>query len=196
MKSNSGIKQIIGPLATLLASACLATAQPTPDGPQHPPPPGSDVSGQPGRRPGPPGEGDLGPAFNRLSSILHDDQKASLRKILEAQRPRTQEMTEQLRAARQEVFLAGLAPKFDENEVRRRAMAAARIEAELMVMRAKSLADIRPPLLPEQLDKLRNAPPPGSEEGPGSVPRRPDGIQRDENGLPVRPPPSGPPPPK
>ena len=61
---------------------------------------------------------------------------------------------------------------------------AAKLDAELTVLRAKALSEMRPSLSPEQIARLRSAP---DETGEirGERPRAPE-PQRDENGLPPK----------
>jgi hypothetical protein len=57
------------------------------------------------------------------------------------------------------MFQAGLVQKFDEDALRQKALEAGRLDAELTVLRAKALSKMKPPLSPEQIEKLKNPPP-------------------------------------
>jgi Spy/CpxP family protein refolding chaperone len=183
-------------LGVLFGAWFTALGQPSRDtGPGRPvPPPGAEG----GERLAPGGgPGQFGPAFGRIFGILTDDQRVSLRQAFEDQRDKARELEEHLRAAREELLNAGLASKFDEELIRQKAMAAARIEAELTVLRAKSLSKIRPPLTPEQVQKLKAPPAPGAEEAPGAPSRGRSPVPaRDEHGLPIKPAPLPQPPAK
>lgn len=134
------------------------------------------------------------PIFERA---LTGDQRASLHKAMEAQRDQMRSLEEKLRAARKDVFLSGLAQKFDEGVLRQQALEAGRLEAELTVLRAKAFSQMKPALSAEQIEKLKN--PPAFE---GGEPRpefrreeRPRGDRtprgpRDEHDLPPAPKPA------
>ena len=187
-------------LAALLGSVIATPAQPDKNNsPERRPPAGEDPAR--GQRPpmagGPAGR--FGPGLDRLMAILTDEQRASVREAMEVQREKMRDLEEKLRDMRKDLLVAGLTEKFDEDSVRRKALAAAKVEAELTVLRAKAFSQMRPPLSPEQLEKLK-ALPAGRGEDPPEPPRRRPGIRRDENGLPlkdaapVKPDPAEPPP--
>jgi Spy/CpxP family protein refolding chaperone len=164
--------------------ASTLSAQPSPEGrPQGRP--SQDGSG--GDRPFATGmAGRFGPAGERLLSVLTQDQKSSLRAAMEKQREKSRELEEQLRDARRELVTLGFSGKFDEAAIREKAMAAAKLEAELTVLRAKALSEMRPPLNAEQLEKLRSAGPMNEGADRSETPRRRQDIPRDENGLPKK----------
>jgi len=87
--------------------------------------------------------------------VLTEEQKTSFREAIQSQREKVREIEEKLRDARKELLEAGLKEKFDEEAVRQKAMAAAKLEAEMMVIRAKAFSQMRPPLSTEQIEKLR-----------------------------------------
>lgn len=151
------------------------------------PPSGPLQAGQPGRFP---------PMFER---VLTEEQRESFRDAMESHRAELRELEENLRVARRETFQASVAREFNEERVRQRAMAVARAEAELTVLRARALSRIKPSLSPEQIERLNNAPlleggmsrpefrrdgpqPPRSDRGD-----RPGRSPRDENDLPPQP---------
>jgi len=169
---------------SVLGLAWSAGAQPKPE------PEGANagaVSGQrfrPGNRP--PG-GDLGfaPALERIFRVLTEEQRASLKEAMDADREKVRELAEKTREARKALFESGLTEKFDETSVREKAMAAAVLEAEMTVIRVRAFSKMRPPLSAEQLQKISS--PPGGEGGepqPGAR-RRPE-VPRDEHGLPLK----------
>ena len=179
----------------LLAVTCLPTlAQPGPDNaPKRPQPPldarrgdrlafGGPQGWQPGR---------YAPLLER---VLSEEQRLSLREAMETQRDKIRDLEEKLRDARKEMFQAGLVQKFDEEALRQKALEAGRLDAELTVLRAKALSKLKPPLSPEQIEKLKNPPPfEGGEPRPefrrDERPRadRPQRGPRDENDLPPKP---------
>ena len=96
------------------------------------------------------------------------------------------DLEEKLREARKEIFEAGLKEKFDEAAVRQKAMATAKLDAEMTVLRAKAFSQMRPALSAEQIEKLKNLPAQGAGEGQGERTRRRPDVQRDEHGLPPK----------
>jgi len=135
----------------------------------------------------PGGPGRFAPGFERFFSILTEEQRASLREAMQAQREKMRAVEEKLRDARKEIFEAGLKEKFDEEAIREKATAAAKLDAELTVLRAKAFSQMRPALSAEQIEKLKKLPAPGSEgQGQNERPRRRPDVQRDENGLPPK----------
>ncbi len=166
-------------IATILGYAAAAPAQGQPQSPDRPRPE------RPQQFPG--GFGRFGPGFERLVGVLTDEQRASLREAMEGQREKMRELEEKIRDARKDLFEAGIAEKFDEEYVRNKAMAAAKLETEMTVLRARAFSQLRPKLSPEQLEKIRNAPlrEPGIGRNEGAPRRRPN-RERDENGLPPK----------
>jgi Spy/CpxP family protein refolding chaperone len=126
----------------------------------------------------------FGPGFERLLAILTEEQKSSLRDSMNDQREKSRELEMRALRARKELFEASIAQNFDEEAVRQKATAAGKVEAELMVVRAKALSRVRPPISPDQLEQLRQGFP-GNLEPSGERPRRPQ-PPRDENGLPPK----------
>ncbi len=139
-----------------------------------------------GDRPAFAGQGRFAAGFERLFSVLTEEQRASFREAMEAQRKTIRELEEKIRDARKEIFEAGFKEKFDEEMVRQKAMAAAKLDAELTVVRTKAFSQIRPALSAEQIEKIKNVPPPATGEVQPERPRRRPDIKRDENGLPPK----------
>ena len=172
-------------LAALLAGVIAAPAQPDKsNGPERRRPAGDDPAQiqRPRFAGGPAGR--FGPGFERLMAILTGDQRTSLREAMEGQREKMRDVEEKTRDARKDLLMAGLTEKFDEESVRRKALAAAKLEAELTVLRARVFSQMRPPLSPEQLEKLKASSADRGEDQP-EAPRRRPGIRRDEHGLPL-----------
>jgi Spy/CpxP family protein refolding chaperone len=199
MKTQSPIRcfasNILGCLATvlLLNSGRLAQAQPNPDAPAHPRP----LIGEP-RRGDLPQLG-LQPGPGLVERVLNQEQRESMRDVLASQRAATRGILEKMRVARRELLKASLAESFDEDAVQAKAMAVAKLEADLAVLRAKALSQIQPPLSDEQIEKVLNPPPtdrmppgmnrprPGAR--PGNLPPHGPG---DDNGRPRPPQPGNP----
>ncbi|HVV01577.1 MAG TPA: periplasmic heavy metal sensor [Verrucomicrobiae bacterium] len=125
-------------------------------------------------------------AYERILRVLTPEQRASLRENLSAERAKTRQLEEKLKAAREQVFAASVLDKFDEPAVRKKIMAAAKIEADLAIIRLKAFANMNPPLSADQLDRLRQ-----TEENGGSAVQPPKHHNRpqlphDENGLPPK----------
>ena len=184
----------------LLLGALPALAQPAPnaraDGPRSRPfllddrPRGDFQPDRPqgGFRPG----GPQGQFFPMLQRVLTDDQRASLREAMEAQREPMRDLEEKIRAVRKDLMQASLAEKFDEVAIRNKALEAGKLDAELTVLRAKAFSQMKPPLSAQQIEQIKNPPPPenGGGPNPGEFRRRPDrppGGPRDEHDLPVPP---------
>jgi uncharacterized membrane protein len=117
---------------------------------------------------------------------MTDEQRASYQATLRAMHGEMAELEAKLRAARQEVLDTSLTTKFDENLVREKALAAARIEAELAVIRAKALSQVQPPLSQEQIEKIKSGRP--GPMRPIDHPRHEPAAKtnNDQNGLPPK----------
>jgi len=121
--------------------------------------------------------------------ILTDEQRASLREAMDTLREKTNPLEGKLFQARKQLFEASLSPKFDEDSMRDKALQAAKLEAELTVLRAKAFSQVRPPLSQEQVEKVKDFQgfqPAGRARSADSTKRRPE-LKRDENGLPEKP---------
>lgn len=182
----------VSAMAVLVGGTFMALAQPKPNEqpperrPQREAPRGERMPGML------PGGGPQGPFMPFLNRVLTEDQRASLREEMEAQREQTRELEEKLRAARKEMLKASLATRFDADAIRSKALEVGRLDAEMTVLRAQALSKMKPPLSAEQMEKLKNPPMPEAGErpdGPRPESRR-DGRpqpERDENGLPPKP---------
>lgn len=125
--------------------------------------------------------------------VLTDQQRASYEAALKQLRGQMMELEFKLRAARQDLVNASLTGKFDENLIRQKALTAARIEAELTVLRVKAFSEVQPPPTPEQIEKIKAGKP-----GPIHRLARPEGQRQlrreaspvttnsDLNGLPPK----------
>jgi Spy/CpxP family protein refolding chaperone len=133
--------------------------------------------------------GRFGPGADRIVSVLTDEQRASMREFMAGQAATTRDLERKLRDARKELFEAALDQKFDEAVVREKAMAVAKLDAELTVLRTKAIAMVKPPLSAEQIEKIKSFGPASGQPEAGAAPQRPrrPNIPRDDNDLPVRP---------
>jgi Spy/CpxP family protein refolding chaperone len=193
MKKNSRRPKLR--FATLLtaSSLCALTvfAQPAADGkPVNRPlagrqfPRGDRPGG--GFQPGGMGGGQFLPMLQR---VLTEEQRASLRSAMEAQREKARDLEEKLRDARRELLKASVLDPFDEDSVRSKALEVGKLDAEMTVLRAKAFAKMKPALSPEQIEQFKN-PPPLEGGGQNQIPRRSGRVPagpRDENDLPLPP---------
>jgi Spy/CpxP family protein refolding chaperone len=131
------------------------------------------------------GAGRFSPGFERVLSVLTEEQRTSMREAMAADREKIRELEGKIRDSRKELFELGLREKFDEAAVREKAAAVANLDAEMTVLRVKAISKIRPPLTAEQIDKIKSADP-GNPDSQPDPPRRRRDIPRDENGLPLK----------
>ncbi len=178
-------------ISIFLAGAIAASAQPKPEG--DAPKPGGPNTPQRGqvqqRLAG--GVRRDNPMIERFASVLTDEQKESFKKASEGQRDKTRELEEKLRDARKEVLEATIAEKLDEDALRKKCMDAAKIDADLTVLRAKTLSQVKPPLSKEQIEKLKAPPTMEGGQGRGRYGNeeraKPIEPGRDKNDLPPPP---------
>lgn len=93
-------------------------------------------------------------------SVLTEAQRNSYMEAMKANRDKLMELRMQVNSMQREIFEATLTNKWDENLIREKAMAQARIEAEMTVLNAKAFSEIQPPLTTEQIEKLKAPPAP------------------------------------
>jgi Spy/CpxP family protein refolding chaperone len=124
--------------------------------------------------------------FERVLSVLTDDQRASIREAMAADREKIRELEQKIRESRRELFELGLRDKFDEAAVREKANEAAKLDAEMTVLRVKAISKIHPPLTAEQIEKIKTSSGPEPSERQPEPARRRHEIPRDENGLPLK----------
>ena len=176
-------------LLTLAVGLCLAgllvAAEPNGSAGSQPPQP---APAEPAQRPFAV-LAQFAPGFARFAEVLTEEQRTSLREAMVAQRADLRALQEKLRGARLDLFTASVAGKFDEELVRQKAMALARLEVDMSVLRAKALSQMRPPLTAAQIDQIKNAVPPNTREGKPQLRRHRPELPRDENGLPPKEPP-------
>ncbi len=133
----------------------------------------------------------LAPTLGPIANVLTDEQRASFRKNMAAQRERMRNLQTQLREARRDLLAASVSGTFDEQNIRPKAMAVARMEAQLAVQRARAVSQIQPPLTAEQKEKIMNSLPSAGRVGSralnGERRRGPaNTTNRDENNLPPK----------
>jgi Spy/CpxP family protein refolding chaperone len=124
--------------------------------------------------------------FERVLSVLTEEQRASMREAMAADREKIRELEQKIRDSRKELFELGLREKFDEAAVREKAAAVAKLDAEMAVLRVKAISKIRPPLTAEQIEKIKNFTGPETSDRQPGPPRRHHDIPHDENGLPLK----------
>ena len=124
--------------------------------------------------------------------VLTEQQRASYDTALNSVRSQMADLQAKLRAARQDFLVTSLDQKFNEDVLRQKALAAARIEAEMAVLRAKAMSQVQPPLSAEQIAKIK-----AGQPGPIQPLRRQQleraqpqaptsGTNQDANGLPPK----------
>lgn len=107
-----------------------------------------DAGANGGRRGG--GGGGGMAAFQNLS----DEQRQALQQVNEE----TKELNTKLTEARKELGGAIYAEKVDEAQIREKAAAVAKVDADLYVARAKSFAKVRSKFTSEQIEAFKNNP--------------------------------------
>ena len=136
-----------------------------------------------------------GPAeglFPMLGRVLSEDQRHSLRQIMESQRSQIEPLQQKIQASRHALLQQITSGKFDESAVRQYARQSAGAQAELTLIFAKALSQLQPPLSPRQIEQLQNFQPARFRQFPGdggSAPesrfKLPPPLPRDTNDLPV-----------
>jgi Spy/CpxP family protein refolding chaperone len=178
--------------AILLGSLLLSSAQPAPErGPDRSQPSGEfrRGQGQPGRR------AQAVPGLDRIFAVLNLEQRTSLRDALQPSGEKMRAVEEKLREARKDLLEKCVAENFDKEAIRNKAVEVGKLEAERTVLFAEAFSKVRPRLTEEQLEKIKNPPPPepggrpalrpeGQPETPPRDGRRPE---RDANDLPPPP---------
>jgi Spy/CpxP family protein refolding chaperone len=123
--------------------------------PPNPAPGGPTPAERANRRPAEnvPGTRGGGPGFR-----FDDQQRDLLRQATQKESAELRSLNDKLQAAQKEFVQALVAEKYDEKSVREKADAAARIQADLAVVRGRIFAAIAPTLKPEQRAALENSP--------------------------------------
>ena len=135
--------------AASLCSALLLTAAD--------PPPTDGQPGRAGRRTG--GQAQRGGGGAGGAPMVLDDQQLQLyREAMQKNNAEVRKLDDKLRTAQKELTQAAIAEKFDENNVRTKAEAVAKIQVEITTLRAKALSSVTPTLKPEQREQLESSP--------------------------------------
>ncbi len=169
--------QFVQPIALLAASALLTAprlfaadeATPLPASPAQPAAPGANApaGGRGNRAQGDNpqrgniqgGRGNMGGGrnFNFGGLNLDEKQNELLREAMRADSDELRKLAEKLQAAQKELVKTIVAEKYDEKIVREKAEAVTKIQTEITVLRAKSLATVSPTLKPEQREQIENS---------------------------------------
>jgi len=143
----------------------------------------SSDNASPRRQFGPAAGGRFSAGFERVLSVLTEEQRASMREAMATDREKIRELEQKIRESRKELFELGLREKFDEAAVREKASQTAKLDAEMTVFRVKAISKLRPPLTAE---KIKSSSGPEMGDRQPEPPRRRHDIPRDENGLPLK----------
>ena len=132
--------------------------------------------------------------FPMVSRLLTDDQRQSVQQIIATQRDQVRSLAEKIRTSRQALLNQVANAKFDEDTVRNYAGQAAKAETDLMVIYARALSQMQPPLSAQQIAQLKNFQPGRFEarRNEADAPTAPEvhlkmpaPLPRDTNDLPV-----------
>jgi Spy/CpxP family protein refolding chaperone len=146
-----------GALGTILVASALAQ--------QAPPQGATGGPGGPGGFGGPGGGGFGGRGGMRGgmgggidNNFLDEKQRDVLREAMEANAPALRDLNEKLRLAQKELVEAVIAEKYEDKVVREKADAYTKIQADMIMLRAKAFSSVTPTLTVEQKDKIRDNP--------------------------------------
>jgi Spy/CpxP family protein refolding chaperone len=89
--------------------------------------------------------------------MLDDKQRELLREAMQKSRDEMRTLDEKFRNAQKELVTAAIAEKPDDKAIREKADAVAKIQADMMVLRAKAFSSVAPTLKPEQREQLENS---------------------------------------
>ncbi len=144
----------------LSALAVVAADQPTPVGTG----PGGGAGGPrggPGGGPGGPGFGARGnfqgPGRGGMAA-LDAEQRHLFQEALQKESAKLRGLNEKLRLAQQDLMAAVLTTNYDEKVVQAKGEAMAKIQVEIITLRAEALATVAPSLKPEQRQQLIDSP--------------------------------------
>jgi Spy/CpxP family protein refolding chaperone len=132
--------------------------------------------------------------FPMIGRLLTAPQRQSLFQILASERGQIRPLEEKIHASRLAMLNQISAEEFNENLVRQDAAESARAEADLTVIFARALSQMRPPLSAQQIAQLKNVEPGHFREArrdaaPLPAPevhlKLPPSLPTDTNGLPI-----------
>ncbi len=89
---------------------------------------------------------------------LDDKQRELYREAMTKSSDDLRKLDEKLRAAQKELMQVVLAEKYDESAVRAKADAISKIQADMVVLRAKAFSSVAATLKPEQREAMENSP--------------------------------------
>lgn len=148
-------------LASVMTAGIIATTLPVAgqqDQTQQPQPPAQPPQNRqpqpPNRQPG--GQPNRGGRF--FGNMLDDKQQQLLMEAMQTNAADINALQEKLRIAQQELVKAVLAEKYDEQVVRQKAEAVAKLQVEMTMLRAKAISAVTPTLTVEQKQDLENSP--------------------------------------
>ncbi len=127
-----------------------------------PPPPGAPPAapGQPAPGAPPPGRPDRAPRIAGGGGglmVLDEQQRETYREASQKSSEELRTIDQKIRAAQKDLVHAALAEKYDEKAVREKADAIAKLQADLIVVRAKAFSSVAPTLKPEQREQLESS---------------------------------------
>ncbi len=142
-------------LAAVMTAGIIATLPASGQQAQQPQPPAQNQQGQPPNQQAgaPPNRG--GRFFGNM---LDDKQQQLLMEAMQANAADVNAIQEKMRAAQQELVKAVLAEKYDEQVVKQKAEAVAKLQVDMTMLRAKAFSAVTPTLTPEQKQDLENSP--------------------------------------
>lgn len=154
---------------------------------------------RPGQSPGagqPGGFGGRGAGIERIAAVLTPEQRDSMRQVAMENREKTMDLEAKIGEARKAALDAALETTLNEEDLRKKLEAVAKLETEATILRVKALAKIDPPLSAEQKEQIKNPPrmndalrdrPPRRQiDQSGEGRPRPPGNPRDETDLPPK----------
>ena len=121
-------------------------------------PPAAPGQPAPGAQP-PPGRPERAPriAGGGGLMVLDEQQREKYREASQKNSEELRNIDQKLRAAQKELVHAALAEKYDEKAVREKADVIGKLQADLMVLRAKAFSSVAPTLKPEQREQLESS---------------------------------------
>lgn len=126
------------------------------------PPPGATGAPLQGTNGAPPRVRPLPGTVAGPMAILTEEQRASYQKNMADARTASMELSSKLQASQREITELMYSLKVDENQIRQKMMEEAKIQADIVILRAKAFANIEPPLTEEQFAKFKEATAPRS----------------------------------
>lgn len=144
-------------LAAVITAGIIATILPAAgqQNQQQPQPPQNRQPRQPNQPPG--GAGNRG-GGRFFGNMLDEKQQQLLMEAMQANAAEINALQEKLRTAQQELVKAVLAEKYDEQVVKQKAEAVAKLQVDMTMLRAKAISSVTPTLTAEQKQDLETSP--------------------------------------